>query len=112
MRKQNDRRELTFLNNKSTNNYEYKTFERNYLSQRPHGEERHQNDEEEERVRAPHFEAHRRVGVRHPDGKRARVRGLEHPADVEFAQGDGRHHQPARDDPRHRHRHHHAHEDT
>ena len=38
MRKQNDRRELTFLNNKSTNNYEYKTFERNYLSQRPHGE--------------------------------------------------------------------------
>ena len=32
MRKQNDRRELTFLNNKSTNNYEYKTFERNYLS--------------------------------------------------------------------------------
>lgn len=30
MRKQNDRRELTFLNNKSTNNYEYKTFERNY----------------------------------------------------------------------------------
>lgn len=34
MRKQNDRRELTFLNNKSTNNYEYKTFERNYLSQR------------------------------------------------------------------------------
>ena len=38
MRKQNDRRELTFLNNKSTNNYEYKTFEQKYKTQKPQSE--------------------------------------------------------------------------
>ncbi len=63
-------------------------------------QQRHRHDEKQNRVRAADLDAHRRVGIGETDRQGLRVGRVQHPGQIEFADGERQHRQRARDDAR------------